>query len=234
MTAGEQSLKAVQDALSVRFQDESLLGLAFVHSSFINETAGDAVESNERLEFLGDGVVNLIVAQELYVQHPDWSEGQLTSARSALVRTESLAQVAGELGLGAFLLMGKGEDGSGGRERLSNLAAVFEAVTGALFLDQGYATAQRFVLDAIEFEPVRAVAEGSSKNPKSALQELVQSKGLGPPKYRIVESVGPDHEPLFTAEVLIRDEVKGSGIGSKKSLAQQRAAEEALEAFDKS
>ncbi|MBM3945045.1 MAG: ribonuclease III [SAR202 cluster bacterium] len=228
MTSTRSISASLKERFGVEFRDDGLLGLALIHASFANEVPGASAESNERLEFLGDALLNLVVAQELFQQHPDWPEGMLTSARAALVRTETLAGVAESLSLGAYLVMGKGEETSGGRGRPSNLAAALEALAGALLLDQGYAAARRFVLAALDVG-MREVADAPPpQNAKSMLQELVQSMGMPPPVYDIVEISGRDHAREFTAEVRVDDEVKGRGSGPRKALAEQQAAEQAL------
>lgn len=224
-------LDTVEVKLGLRFVRRELLSLALVHGSFVNEMPGARAESNERLEFLGDAVINAVVAQEMYLRHPEWPEGLLTSARAAIVRTETLAKIAQSLELGQHLLMGKGEEASGGRGRPTNLAATFEAVTGALFLDQGYEAARAFALRTVGAELEDVVKQRPPRHAKTALQELAQSMGMPPPTYNILEATGPDHAREFTAEVTVGGEVKGKGTGSRKSLAEQRAAEQALEAL---
>jgi ribonuclease-3 len=216
------------DRLSTSFKDEALLQLALTHGSYVNEHPQASLESNERLEFLGDALVGLAVAEEVYARFPDLPEGQLTAIRSALVRTETLARVADSLGLGASLSMGRGEEASGGRQRSSNLAAAFEAVVGALFLDQGYETAHDFILETLENELAVAGERGTLKNPKGLLQELAQGKGEGLPSYRVLETEGEHHPHRFQAEALISGTVVGRGTGRRKSLAEQEAAGDAL------
>lgn len=219
---------AALDRLSTSFRDEALLQLALTHGSYVNEHPQASLESNERLEFLGDALVGLAVAEEVYARFPDLPEGQLTAIRSALVRTETLARVADSLGLGASLSMGRGEEASGGRRRSSNQAAAFEAVVAALFLDQGYETAHDFVLEALENELAVAGERRTLKNPKGLLQELVQEKGEGLPSYRVLETEGEHHPHRFQAEALISGTVVGRGTGRRKSLAEQEAAGDAL------
>lgn len=220
-----------EEALGVRFDDRALLELAFVHSSYLNENPDAFDESNQRLEFLGDALLGLVVAEELYDRFPDRPEGQLTALRSALVSGETLARLGASLGLGELLLMGRGEEASGGRERPSNLAAALEALVGALFLDQGYGAARDFAVGLLDAE-IQVVAEqGAPQSRKSLLQELVQSKGMSSPAYRIVDATGQDHARQFTAEVLVAGEVAGRGTGRRKSQAEQEAAAEALQAM---
>ena len=222
---------SLEAALGVEFRQKELLTLALVHSSYINENPGAFDESNERLEFLGDAVIGTAVAQELYRRHPEWPEGQLTEARSELVRGETLAEVAGRLALGDYLYMGRGEDAGGGRGRPSVLAAALEALVGGLFLDRGYDAASAFVLRVLDPELSGLDDLASTKNPKSALQEAVQAIGAPPPTYRIVDIAGEEHALQFTAEVTVDGRVLGSGKGPRKSTAEQDAAAAALEAM---
>ena len=218
----------LEEALGVRFLDAGLLRLALVHSSYINENPGVFSESNERLEFLGDAVLGVAVAEELYAANPSWPEGKLTQARAALVQEATLAEAAQDIGLGEMLRMGRGEEAGGGRERASNLSAGLEAVIGAVFLDQGYEAAREVVLRVLG-ERLSSLGEPEmSANPKSALQEAVQAEGLPSPTYRIVHEEGADHDRLFVAEVTVGGEVAGRGEGKRKSLAEQAAAVEAL------
>jgi len=219
---------SIEVVLGVSFNDRGLLWTALVHSSYLNENPGEFSDSNERLEFLGDGLVGLVVAQELYQRHPDRPEGELTSMRSALVRGDTLARVGGMLGLGRFLVMGKGEERNGGRDRASTLAAAFESLIGALFLDQGYEPARVFVLEALAQEISRVDHAAVPTSPKSLLQELLQGQGLDPPAYRVTHTTGDDHARTFTAEAVSEGKVVGWGTGTRKALAEQEAAAHAL------
>ena len=218
----------LEEALGVRFRDAGLLRLALVHSSYLNENPGQSAESNERLEYLGDAVLGMAVAEELYAANPGWPEGRLTQARAALVQEGTLAEAARDIGLGEMLRMGRGEEAGGGRERPSNLSAGLEAVIGAVFLDQGYDVAGGVVLRVLGDQLDSLDEPEMATNPKSALQEAVQSEGLPSPTYRIVHEEGADHDRLFVAEVTVGGEVMGRGEGKRKSLAEQAAAMEAL------
>ena len=229
--APASQLDSFEDALGVSFNDRDLLRTALVHSSYLNENPGESSDSNERLEFLGDGLIGLVMAEELYRRHPDRPEGELTSMRSALVRGDTLANVGRSLDLGRFLVMGKGEERNGGRDRASNLAAAFEALVGALFLDQGYEPARDFVLRALSQEIARVDHEPVPTNSKSLLQELLQGQGLNPPTYVITHITGVDHARSFTAEVVSEGKVVGRGTGPRKALAEQQAAADALRAL---
>lgn len=221
--------RPLQEALGVRFRDEGLLRLALAHSSYLNENPGEFAESNERLEFLGDAVLGLIVAEELYAANPRWSEGKLTQARALLVQEASLAEAARRLDLGRWFWMGKGEDAGGGRDRPSNLAAGLEALVGATFLDQGYDAAKNVVLRVLADSLNALDRPHIPANPKSLLLETAQANGLPPPTYRIVEEGGSDHDPMFVAEVSVGGEVVGTGRGRRKALAERSAAEAALD-----
>ena len=225
-------LESVEQSLGLSFNSRELLELALVHGSYLNENPGAFDDSNERLEFLGDAAIGLIVAREVYDRFPDRQEGELTVLRSALVRGDTLARTAASLRLGQFILMGKGEEAGGGRERKSTLAAVFEAVVGAVLLDQGYEGARAFTLRALAAEFEAVSGPRTPVNPKSTLQELVQSEGHAPPSYRIADAKGADHAREFTAEVLIAGKVAGTGTGSRKTEAEQEAARAALEVLE--
>ena len=224
-------LDVLEAALGISFGDKDLLRQALVHSSYINENPGVFPESNERLEFLGDAVIGMVVAAELFRLYPDWPEGELTHGRSILVRGDALARVADNLGLGKYLCVGKGEERAGGRHRVNNMAATFEAVAGALFLDQGYQAVRGLVIGLFADGLETLGQPNVPRSPKSALQEAVQAKGLPPPSYRIVAAEGEDHAPRFTAEVVVDDNVVGRGVGTRKSLAEQEAAAAALSAM---
>lgn len=216
--------------LGVEFADQGLLRLALVHPSLVNEKGLDRSLSNQRLEFLGDAVIDLAVAEELYRRYPDWTEGRLTAARSTLVSGETLGHVGAEIGLGEFLTMGKGEEAGGGRDRPSNLAATVEAIVGAALLDGGHEGAASLTLRLLASRLDAADGE-ADVNAKSALQELVQGRGLAAPVYRIVDTSGDPHARSFVAEVLIDGTVLGTGSGPRKSAAEQAAAREALTAL---
>jgi ribonuclease-3 len=219
----------LEDRLGVTFQDLSLLREAFVHRSYLNENPEAGLLSNERLEFLGDAALGLVVAQRLYELFPTHGEGLLTELRAFLVRRDTLARAAERLDLGGYLLLGRGEELAGGRRRLSNLAAVFEAVVGAILLDQGRETVDGFVASALadDFEAVRSGVAPS--DPKSRLQVLVQAQGQDLPQYRTLKVEGPEHARLFTVEVCLDGKVVGVGHGRTKRQAEREAARRALE-----
>ncbi len=218
------------DALGFSFNDQGLLRQALVHRSFLNEQDSESsLESYERLEFLGDAVLELVVSTEIYDRLPSLPEGELTKIRSQLVCRDSLADAARSLGLGDFVLLGKGEEATGGRSRDTILAAVFESLVAAVYLDQGYAGARAFVLEKLAGPVDEACRLGAPReNPKSALQELLQGLGKPAPTYRLAASAGPDHRPVFTIEAVMDGEVIGAGEGGRKADAERAAAQDAM------
>ncbi len=219
----------LEASLGLEFLDPEPLNRALVHKSFLNEQGGQSADSYERLEFLGDAVVELTISTELFRRLPNLSEGELTKSRAELVCGESLARVARRLGLGHFLLLGKGEEANGGRRRDSILAAAFEAVVAAVYVDRDFDHASAFVLRAMSEELESFFQQGGPReNPKSRLQEHVQSQGMSTPRYRVVSTHGPDHNPTFTVEALVEDRVVGQGQGKSRADAERSAADNAL------
>jgi len=220
--------------MQLTFNNPQLLTTALSHRSSLNEKvqAGTtATESNERLEFLGDAVLELAVTLYLYERHPDEDEGKLTVYRSALVRTETLAALARELQLNDQMYLSKGEELGGGRDNDSLLADLMEAVIGALYLDQGFEVVQQFLAQHLYPKFDQILADKSYKDQKSYLQETVQAKGFPTPVYKLLEAVGPDHDKEFTVAVLVGEQTLGVGKGHSKQIAQQAAAKAALEKF---
>lgn len=216
--------------LGLDFEDQGLLRQALVHRSYLNEHPDSPLESYERMEFLGDAVLELAVSTALYDRLPSLSEGELTKLRSHLVCGESLAAAARSIGLGDTLLLGRGEETTGGRSRHTILAAAFEALVAAVFLDRGYQHARDFVLETLAGPLEKACRDGAPReNPKSALQELLQGMGEPAPTYRLSGASGPDHRPVFTVEALLGGEVIGRGEGGRKSDAERAAAQNALD-----
>ena len=216
----------LEEILGVHFQDPQLLRLALTHRSYIYETPGVGQSSNERLEFLGDSILALISADFLYRAFPHLSEGELTDVRAVLVRTETLAKFAREINLGKFLLMGKGEQNSGGGQRVQ--ASAFEAVLGAIYLDQGLTIAREFLMPRLEPLAQEIVSKRLFKDNKSLFQEMAQAHEGITPSYRLVSQEGPSHNREFTVEVLLGDKVAGRGQGRNKQTAEQEAARGAL------
>jgi ribonuclease-3 len=200
-----------------------------VHLSYLNENPGFARPSNERLEFLGDAILNFIVTERLYEEFRQLSEGELTEIRAALVCRDTLAELASSLKLGGWLLLGRGEEANGGRAKESNLANVMEALIGALYLDQGIAKARRFILRQLKPELAKIKAGKITPNYKALVQELIQGQKKPTPVYRLVEATGPDHRKQFTAEILVEGEALGKGVGKSKKVAESQAARAAWE-----
>jgi len=212
------------------FRDPRWLVQALMHSSRLPErTADDPVESNEKLEFLGDAVLELLVSEELVRAFPGWSEGQLSKSRARLVNTTALSHAAGRLGLGYHLRLGRGEEKTGGRAKPALLADVYEAVIAAIYRDAGLDAARGFVLKSLVEGAMDAEAERLGRTDhKSVLQELLQSRGVAPCRYYIVAESGPDHEKTFRVEVRIAGEITAAGTGKTKKEAEQSAAIAAL------
>ncbi len=209
------------------FRDSSLLRRALTHRSHVNENP-EALEDNERLEFLGDAALDFTTGAWLYNRFPEMDEGQLTRLRSALVRTDQLADFAVRLGLGEALLLGRGEEITGGRDRPAILCAAFEALIGAMYLDSGIEAVAKFI-EPLLTEAVEQILEDESMlDPRSRLQIWSQAELGEMPHYQTIGSSGPDHERHFEVEVIVGSEIRGSGRGRSKQDAAQRAAEDAL------
>jgi ribonuclease-3 len=223
-----ESPRELAQRLGLDFSDYLLLSRALTHRSFLNENQ-EALEDNERLEFLGDAVLDFLVGAWLYNRFPEMAEGALTRLRSALVRTEQLADFARDLKLGDAMRLGRGEAESGGRGRPALLCATFEALVGAFYLDMGIVAVSEFVEPMLESVAEQLLSSGRTHDPKSRLQEWTQSKGEGAPTYRTVAALGPDHAKIFEVEVLIHNRVYGRGEGHSKQSAAKSAASRALE-----
>ncbi|WP_071395367.1 ribonuclease III [Bacillus tuaregi] len=224
----ERQFKELQEAIGVQFSNTKLLKQAFTHSSYVNEHRRKPYEDNERLEFLGDAVLELTVSKFLFLKYPMMSEGELTKLRAAIVCEPSLVAFANELQFGKFILLGKGEELTGGRERPALLADVFEAFIGALFLDKGMETVVTF-LDKYVYPKVNAGAFSHVMDFKSQLQELVQRDSTGMIEYKILVEKGPAHNREFVSVVLLNGVEIGTGAGRSKKAAEQHAAQMALE-----
>lgn len=222
------SIEKLEKALGVEFKKKELLQQALYHRSYLNEADAD-VESNERLEFLGDAVLGHVIADRLYRDYPTLTEGQLSQIRALLVRWDALAKAAKRVNLGDYLVMGRGEEMSGGRERPSNLAGALEAVIGAAFLDGGVTRARKVIMQLLKPDLEEIAREGITADSKSELQHIAQTRWRQIPSYRMVSSEGPDHAKLFTVEVSLGDEMMGRGQGRTKKQAELNAARQALE-----
>lgn len=221
----------LEKVLQITMKRRELLEQALVHSSYCNENPLPDISHNERLEFLGDAVLDVIVAEKLFNDRAVLPEGEMTRRRAAIVRRETLARVAGKIGLGRFLFLGKGEESSGGREKPLNLAGAMEAVIAAVYLDLGMYAARQMVLHLLEGE--WNASETRMIDFKSRLQEASQSRFQCVPVYRLVKASGPDHDPQFSVEVRIRNRVAGRAVGRSKKLAETEAARLALEALER-
>lgn len=221
----------VEKIIKINFKNKALLENAFIHRSFLNENK-NYKEHNERLEFLGDAVLELVSTEFLYLNYPN-PEGDLTNWRSALVKTESISEAAKKLGFEDFLLMSHGERTSSGRSRQLILANCFEAVTGAIYLDQGFEVARKFISESLLVNLPKIIEEKLYIDPKSHFQEIAQEREGITPRYELVSEEGPDHDKKFTIAVLIGGKEWGRGEGASKQLAQQDAAAAALKKYEK-
>ncbi|MCX6705484.1 MAG: ribonuclease III [Candidatus Woesebacteria bacterium] len=210
----------------IDFVNKELLEIALTHKSCLNEHPS-IKESNERLEFLGDAVLEFVITEALYKSFPDKQEGYLTALRSNLVNTQNLAEIAKKIGIGEFIHLSKGEEDGGGRENPSLLADTVEAIIGALYLDQGIGKVEEFIKENLVAEIPNKVLK-PLKDPKSRFQEYIQAKGLPAPKYKVLKETGPDHNRDFVIQVKVQDKVMGEGTGKSKGQAEQEAAKKAL------
>ncbi len=217
-------LATLQKTLGISFNDRSLLEQALIHSSYINENPGFALDSNERLEFFGDAILDFIVAEELYQRFPNLDEGGMTKLRSSVVCRDALARTARAIKLGDYLYLGRGEEASGGRRKPANLASALEAIIAAIFLDQGLASARDFVLGTTG----QKLNKRAEVDYKSRLQELLQARQQPKPTYKVVAVAGPDHDRTFTVEVRVGNNALGRGSGKSKKAAETEAARSAL------
>lgn len=221
-----------KDKLQTTFKDVNLLVTAFTHRSYLNEHRKSVHEHNERLEFLGDAVLELVVTEYLYGTY-DEPEGILTNWRSSLVRTESISAAAHKYEFEPLLRLSRGEKQGSDRARAQILANTYEAVVGALYLDQGYEAAKKFITESILSTFKDILASGSWMDAKSHLQELAQSQEASTPAYKVMKEEGPDHDKTFTVGVYVDGKLKGKGTGPSKQAAQQQAAEAALKSYKK-
>jgi ribonuclease-3 len=227
-TVRKVNIESVQRLIGYRFNEPSHLKLALTHRSFAsaNETAD---ESNERMEFLGDSVLGLVIAHQLFKDHPHWREGELTKVKALLVNETTLSEIGKELGLNQHIFLSSDEDKAGGAERPSIVSDAVESIIAAIYIDGGLEPARKFIIEQIYSRKSNVQADSSQRNYKGELLELVQGKGEGMPRYDVVSQTGPDHEKTFNVVVSINGKALGSGIGSSKKEAEQKAAAEALE-----
>lgn len=225
----QAKLQKLCEEIQVEFQNLTILREALTHRSYLNESRVEQNRHNERLEFLGDAVLELVVTKFLFNQYPDRPEGDLTSFRAALVRTESLADEAKAINLGDYLYMSKGEERTGGRSRPYILANAFEALIGSIYLDLGYAAAEKFLAERLFTKIERIVRDRLDLDAKSRLQELAQEVMKLTPNYQLKGETGPDHNKTFTMSVYLGDQELASGEGKSKQEAEQNAAASALQ-----
>ena len=223
-----QVLLQLCQRMQLTFNNLDLLHQALTHTSYVNEKKKCSYDDNERLEFLGDAVLDVIVSEYLFRQFPQMPEGELTKARANIVCEQTLAQQAMQLGLGDHLMLGRGEQSSGGRERISILADAFEAVIGAVFIDAGFLGVSNFVHQQFEREFEQVVAGQYNHDFKTLLQETVQRSSEGKIHYQVINAQGPDHDKLFDVVVVVSGFQMGHGTGKSKKEAEQNAAKQAL------
>lgn len=228
----KHTLEEMENLLHYQYKDKKLLDIALTHSSYANEHRGAEVKDNERLEFLGDAILDLIISDYLFKKFPDMPEGDLSKTRASIVCEGALAKMALKMKLGKYLLLGKGEELTGGRERASILADMFEAITGSLFLDGGFDVASQFIHDTL----IKVVEQKESISDlytdyKTLLQEYIQKRSTNPIHYEVIKEEGPDHDKHFYVEVFHESRSLGRGIGKSKKEAEQDAARKALNTY---
>lgn len=220
----QMNLNDLEKKIGVKFNDVSLLQRALIHRSYVNEHKEEVDANNERLEFLGDAVLELITSDYLFRTYTNRAEGDLTSFRSAIVKTESLAQAARKLGYGEYLLLSVGEQETGGRDKDYLLANTYEAILGAIYIDQGYDSCKKLVYETLLPKLEDIVKNRSDIDSKTKIQELTQSIYKVTPVYEVLKEQGPDHDKTFTVVVKVEDRIIGEGIGSSKQKAEEQAA----------
>ena len=228
---GDMEIEEFRKSLPFPFEDRDLLKKVFVHRSYLNEKGGRGLESNERLEFLGDSVLGTVISDILFKRFPDLPEGELTHLRAKLVNRRTLARLAGSLALGEILLLGRGERLSGGGSNTANLAGVFEALLGAVFMERGFAGAYSYIEDLYAPMIEELLTLPGHFGYKPALQKICQKLYRENPQYKLISSDGPPHKKTFEVEVYVRGELYGRGSASRKKDAEQEAAGEALKRF---
>lgn len=221
-------LKALEKQLAYTFQDEKLLRLALTHSSYANEIQNKKTDYNERMEFLGDSVLGIVISEYVFLKHPDFKEGELTKMRSKIVCEQTLAECAREIDLGEYMLFGKGEELTGGRTRRSILADAFEALLAALYLDGGFEKVKPIIFNLMQDKIDMAVKGLIVDDYKTHLQELIQVKKDNRIKYELVGESGPDHRKIFQTAVKLNGHIIGRGEGRSKKESEQEAAKQAL------
>lgn len=218
----------LQELIDIKFKDPKKLSLALTHRSFLNENR-QLKQSNERLEFLGDAILEYWASQKLFTLFPDFDEGQLTNLRSLAVCTQNLAEVAISFNLGEYILLSRGEETHGGRQNISLLADTFESIIGAIHLDQGYKAVDKFLTKFLDKNITTLSKKNIYKDPKSLFQEIAQSKRGVTPRYLTISEIGPDHQKIFEVGVYLNDELIASGKGNSKQRAEEDAATKAAD-----
>lgn len=226
-------LNIIQEKIGYNFNDIELLNTALTHKSYVNENRfKNGLKHNERLEFLGDAVLDLVITEYIFNKYTDYREGTLAKIRSSIVNSKSLYQKSKSIDLGNFLLLGKGEEGSGGRKRFSNLTNSFEAVIGALFLDSNFEVVKTIILPFFISDIIKIISDSILYDYKSLLQEYTQKKYKNRPVYKLISTLGPEHSRRFKMEVHVNNEVYGEAIGITKKDAEMLAAKKALKKLD--
>ncbi len=229
MASDKEDLIELMEKIKIYFSENELLFKALTHKSYANEKRAEELKDNERLEFLGDSVLDLVVSEYIFSKYPNHPEGELAKIRSVVVSTTMLAEKAREISLGEHILLGKGEEQSGGRTRDSILADTFEAVVGSIYLDQGFNQARTFILELL-IPNINDVEMGDHiQDYKTLLQELIQKETNQRPLYEVINEEGPDHKKVFTVHVKIGNKILGIGKGNSKKEAEQQAAQNAIE-----
>lgn len=215
--------------LNIKINNLNIIDKALTHSSYVNENKDLKLESNEKLEFLGDAVLGLVITEYLYNLYPDYSEGKLSKMKSRLVSAEVLSKLSNELSLGEYMLLGKGEEKSGGRKRQSNIENAFESVVGAIYLDSGFKESANFIINRFNEQFLEHFqSKEIGKDYKGELQEFSQKKFNTSPVYSVVSEVGPEHKKIFEVRVLIKGKEYGRGVGKSKKEAEQKASSNAI------
>jgi len=222
-------LDFLQEKIKIKFNNLDTLNLAFIHPSLTNERENLYQDNNQRLEFLGDAILELVVSEYLYKNYSSLNEGQMTKIRAITVCEPSLAQIAKQLGLGEYLILGKGEENTGGRYKNSILADTFEALIGAIYIDRGYKDAYNFIINNLETVILKAIDGEWDVDYKTNLQEVLQKLSSDRIIYNVTKEVGPDHDKVFYVNVVWKNEILGTGVGKSKKQAEQMAAKAALE-----
>lgn len=228
-----KNVEAFEKKINYRFKDKNNLFTALTHSSYANENKHEKLECNERLEFLGDSVLNIVTSEKIYFKYPALPEGEMTKIRAAIVCEASLVKCADEIELAEYILLGKGEELTGGRTRASILSDTFEALIGAVYVDGGFIKAKNFILGRMLYLIEGSDGEAAFIDYKTQLQELIQKNNIKKVIYEIVHEKGPDHAKFFISQVRIADKVMGTGEGRNKKAAEQNAAHAALDKLTK-